>query len=235
MSGDVLRRLRGLELADVGQALDDSDRTETLLGELPSVYAAALRIANGFTVHSGMNRVFGIRADRHMDLRSWNEEEGWRFAWGGKADPSFLMFGETAFGDQYALRWTGSSYEDVVYLLDVNLLSVRPIFDSFAHFLDQEIVQNALSPSHPVAVACVGKFGRVSPDENVVLTPSLLLGGYEDVSNMVKIESYTAMIYGGDIYTAVVSAPDEAAVVGVEPWVDDVGRQRLRVVFAEEA
>ncbi|MEU8265513.1 SMI1/KNR4 family protein [Micromonospora sp. NPDC048999] len=233
MSEDVLRRLRGLELADVGQALDDSDRTERLLGELPSVYAAALRIANGFTVHSGMNRVFGIREDRHMDLRTWNQEDGWRFAWGGKADPSFLMFGETAFGDQYALRWTGSSYEDLVYLLDVNLLSVRPIFDSFAHFLDQEIVQNALSPSHPTALACVGKFGHVPPEENVVLTPSLLLGGYEDVSNMVKIESYTAMIYGGDIYTAVVSAPDDAAVVGVEPWVDDIGRRRLRVVFAE--
>jgi hypothetical protein len=72
MSEDVLRRLHGLELADAGQALDDSDRTDRLLGKLPSVYAAALRIANGFTVHSGMNRVFGIRADRHMDLRSWN-------------------------------------------------------------------------------------------------------------------------------------------------------------------
>lgn len=233
MSEDVLRRLRGLELADAGRALDESDQTERLLGELPSVYAAALRIANGFTVHSGMNRVFGIRGDRHMDLRSWNEEEGWRFAWAGKADPSFLMFGETAFGDQYALRWNGSSYEDRVYLLDVNLLSVRPIFDSFAHFLDQEIVQNAISPSHPAAIACVDKFGRVSPNENFVLTPSLLLGGYEDVSNMVKIESYTAMIYGGDIYAAVVSAPDEAAVVGVEPWADEAGRRRLRVVFAE--
>lgn len=233
MSEDVLRRLRDSELADVGQSLDESNRTERLLGELPSVYAAALRIANGFTVHSGMNRVFGIREDRHMDLRSWNEEEGWRFAWGERVDPSFLMFGETAFGDQYALRRTGSFYEDVVYLLDVNLLSVRPIFDSFAHFLDQEIVQNAISPSHPTALACVDKFGRVPPNENVVLTPSLLLGGYEDVSNMVKIESYTAMIYGGDIYTAVVSVPDEAAVVGVEPWVDEAGRRRLRVVFAE--
>jgi hypothetical protein len=233
MSEDVLRRLRGLALEDVGQALGDSDRTKRLFGDLPSVYAEALRIANGFTVHSGMNRVFGIRGDRHMDLRSWNEEEGWRFAWHGKADPSFLMFGETAFGDQYALRWTGSSYEDVVYLLDVNLLSVRPIFDSFAHFLDQEIVQNALSPSHPTALACVDKFGRVPPNENLVLTPSLLLGGYEDVTNMVKLESYTAMIYGGDIYTAVVAAPDEAAVVGVEPWVDDAGRRRLRVIFAE--
>ncbi|MFD6634707.1 SMI1/KNR4 family protein [Micromonospora chalcea] len=233
MSEDVLRRLRELDLADVGQTLDESDRTETLLGELPSTYAAALRIANGFTVHSGMNRVFGIREDRHMDLRAWNEEEGWRFAWRGKADSSFLMFGETAFGDQYALRWSGDSYEDVVYLLDVNLLSVRPIFDSFARFMEQEIVQNAISPSHPTAIACVDRFGRVPPSENVVLTPSLLLGGYEDVSNMVKIESYTAMIYGGDIYTAVVSAPDEAAVLGVEPWVDEAGRRRLRVVFAE--
>ncbi|MEU8388187.1 SMI1/KNR4 family protein [Micromonospora sp. NPDC048843] len=231
--GEVLRRLRELEIADVGEALDDSDRTERLLAGLPSVYAAALRIANGFTVHSGMNRVFGVREDRHMDLRAWNQVEGWRFAWGEKADPSFLMFGETAFGDQYALRWTGSSYEDVVYLLDVNLLSVRPIFDSFAHFLDQEIAQNAISPSHSTALACVEKFGRVPFNENVVVTPSLLLGGYEDVSNMVKIDSYAAMIYGGDIYTAVVSAPDEVAVVGVEPWVDDIGRPRLRVVFAD--
>lgn len=143
------------------------------------------------------------------------------------------MFGETAFGDQYALRWAGDRYEETVYLLDVNLLSVRPIFESFAHFLDQEIVQNALNPSHPVALACVGKFGRVRPDENVVLTPSLLLGGQEDVSNMVKIESYTAMIYGGDIYTALAAVPDEAVVVGVHPWVDDADRQRLRVVFAE--
>jgi hypothetical protein len=233
MSADVLQRLSDVELADVGEALDGSAGTESLLAELPSVYAAALRIANGFTVHSGMNRVFGIREDRHMDLRTWNEAEEWRFAWGEKADPSFLMFGETAFGDQYALRRSGSSYEDVVYLLDVNLLSVRPIFDSFAKFLDQEIVQTAISPSHPTALACVDKFGRVPPNENVVLTPSMLLGGDEDVANMVKIESYTAMIYGGDIYTAVMSVPDEAAVVGVEPWVDEADRRRLRVVFAE--
>lgn len=234
MGEGIVRRLREVELADVGAALEDSEQTERLLGELPALYAEVLHVANGFTVNQGMNRVFGIRADRHMDLYSWNDEEAWRFAWNGRAD-SFLLFGETAFGDQYALRRVdgGASYEDVVYLLDANLLSVRPVFDSFAQFLEREIVENSLDSTDPFALACIEKFGRVGPNANLVLTPSLLLGGPEDVSNLMKLDSYTAMICGGDIYTAVVSAPDGAAVVGVEPWIDEAGRQRLRVRFAE--
>lgn len=234
MSEDILRRLREMELADVGPALEGSDRTERLLGELPMLYAAALRLVNGFTINQGMNRIFGVREDRHMDIRSWNEEEEWRFAWNGKAD-SFLMFGETAFGDQYALRRAGDApgYGQTVYLLDANLLSVEPVFDSFAQFLEREILQNPISSQDPVASECINKFGRLSPTANVVLSPSLMLGGPEDVSNMLTIDSFTAMIYGGDIYAAITSAPEGAAVVGVEPWADDMGRQRLRIRFAE--
>ncbi|MBM2618357.1 hypothetical protein JIG36_22610 [Actinoplanes sp. LDG1-06] len=226
----VLQHLPDVGLSDVGPALDGS---EPFLGELPPDYAATLRVANGFTVHRGMNRVFGVRPDRHMDVRSWNDEQAWRFAWNGRAD-SFLMVGGTAFGDQYALRRRADgSYDDVVYLLDANLLGARPVFDSFEQFLEREIVHNALTPTHPVALACVAKFGEVPPTRNVVLTPSMLLGGPEDVATMVTIDSYTAMIYGGDIYAAVMSVPDEAPVVGVEPWSDDEGRQRLRVRFGE--
>src|SRR5690349_6708940 len=98
MSEQVLQHLRDTELGDVGPQLPGAAESAPLLGELPPTYAAALRTANGFTINQGMNRIFGLRPDRHMDLLAWNEPEAWRFAWGDRPD-SFLFFGETVFGD----------------------------------------------------------------------------------------------------------------------------------------
>ena len=231
MYEQVLEHLRDTGLADVGEDISGVGGAASLLAELPATYAAALRIANGFTINQGMNRIFGIRADRHMDLRAWNEPEGWRFAWGERAD-GFLFFGGTVFGDQYGLRrLTGGGFAYGVYLLDTNELVANIVADTFDEFLAKEVVRNAAMPHSPLARASMQVFGTVKPENHLVVTPSLLLGGVEDTANLVLMESYTAMIYGGDICTAVFAADDEALILGVEPWSDDRGRQRLRVRF----
>ncbi|XVU27709.1 SMI1/KNR4 family protein [Actinoplanes sp. CA-054009] len=233
MSERVLQHLRDTDLGDVGPQLPGAAESAPLLGELPRTYAAALRTANGFSINQGMNRIFGLRPDRHMDLRAWNEPEAWRFAWGDRPD-GFLFFGETVFGDQYALRRLpdGNGFEETVYLLDANLLSAEPVAETFDEFLAKEIVRNAVMPHDPLAEAAIEKFGRVAPTHNLVLTPSLMLGGVEDVDNMMPMDSFTAMIYGGDICRAVSSIADEAVVTAVRPWTDEQGRQRLEVLLA---
>jgi hypothetical protein len=222
--------LDGVGLSDVGEALKPVE----LLDLLPDAYAAVLREANGFTINHGTNRIFGLRADRHMDLRAWNDEDGWRFAWGGLADP-FLCFGETVFGDQYALRWRPGrdGFEPEVYLLDANLLGPDVVADSFDDFLAKEIVRNSRTPHDPLAVAAVAAFGRVEPTHNLVLTPSVMLGGPEVVDNLMPLDAFAAMIYGGDIHTAVSALTEDATVSAVEPWFDELERPRLRVVFSE--
>jgi hypothetical protein len=229
MNEQVLDDLRDTGLADAGAVISGVGGAASLLGELPATYAAALRIANGFTINQGMNRIFGIRADRHLDLRAWNEPEAWRFAWGARAD-GYLFFGETVFGDQYALRrLPGGGYADGVYLLDANLLGADLVADTFDEFLAKEVIRNAKMPYDPLAIAAMQAFGPVKPENHLVVTPSLLLGGVEDPANMMLMDSYTAMIYGGDIITAVDAVVGEAVVTAVEPWTDDRGRQRLRV------
>ena len=232
MNEQVLDHLRDTGLADAGEDISGVGGAASLLSELPATYAAALRITNGFTINQGMNRIFGVRADRHMDLRAWNEPDAWRFAWGARAD-GFLFFGGTAFGDQYALRRSpGGGFDDGVYLLDANLLGADLVADTFDEFLAKEVIRNATMPHDPLAVAAMRAFGTVKPENHLVLTPSLLLGGVEDPANMMPMDSYTAMIYGGDIATAVEAADDEAAVTAVEPWTDDRGRRRLRVLLS---
>lgn len=232
MNEQVLEHLRDTGLSNVGEDISGVGGAASLLGQLPATYAAALRIANGFTISRGMNRIFGVRADRHMDLRAWNEPDGWRFAWGERAD-GFLFFGATVFGDQYALRrLPGGGFSDGVYLLDANLLVADLVADTFDEFLANEVIRNAAMPHDPLAVAAMRAFGTVTPEHHLVLTPSLLLGGVEDTANMMLLDSYTAMIYGGDILTAVDAAAEEAAVTAVEPWTDDRGRQRLRVLLS---
>jgi hypothetical protein len=78
------------------------------------------------------------------------------------------------------------------------------------------------------------RFGAIAPDEHLVYTPSLALGGPKDLNNVMKMPWNTAMIIAGDIALAVRDSQDEEWVSGVTPWVDDQGRARLKVSFSRD-
>lgn len=212
----------------VGPASPPETFTAWLPG-LPEPHVELLAQHNGFTVFHGAFRMLGIRAEPFLDLRSWNDPETWRFAWGAAAE-GFVVFGESGWGDQYAYRVSpeGGPAEPTVYFLEATTLAAEPIATSFVEFLHDELLRNAEQPYDELTVAAVERFGDLPPGEHWVLSPPLILGGPESVDNVVRMPAATAMTVAGDLATAVRSAPGRR-VTSVSPWRDDRGRARLRV------
>jgi hypothetical protein len=70
---------------------------------LPSEYLRLVARADGIVAFDGALRILGLRESQLPDILQWNEERGWRAAYGGLAD-DLLFFAENAFGDQYAFE-----------------------------------------------------------------------------------------------------------------------------------
>ncbi|MEV4352143.1 SMI1/KNR4 family protein [Actinoplanes sp. NPDC049596] len=235
MLDKVLDRLLEAGVAYVGQPVESNALSDPALAVLPSDYRETLQRLNGFSVHGGANRLFGIRPDAYMDIRAWNQESRWRFAWDRRVGP-YLVIGETFFGDLYALKHADPSdgYLPEIYLLEANFLEPEVIADTFTEFLEEELLRIAVEPYDDIDIAAVEKFGSVDPSRNLVYSPSIALGGPEDVQNLMAMDAFTAMVIAGDIAQAIESAPEDAVLTGVVPWVDESGRSRIRVEFREE-
>ncbi|GIF68566.1 hypothetical protein Ais01nite_66010 [Asanoa ishikariensis] len=223
----MIDRLMAVGVAHVGPSVDAPDLARAAL---PDEYAALLTRLNGFTVNAGAVRLFGLRPERHLDLRAWNAPDGWRFAWDERVEP-FLCIGQTAFGEQYALRRGPDGYAPEIYLLEPNFLRPEVIAASFAEFVALELVGNAEDPYDPVLVEAIARLGPIDPENNWVYTPSLALGGPEDLTNLMPMSAYLAMVIGGDIALGVEPAPDGAVITKIVPWFDELERPRIRVEF----
>ncbi|SNT38765.1 hypothetical protein SAMN05421812_105214 [Asanoa hainanensis] len=224
----MIDRLISAGVEHVGPPVDAADLARH---GLPADYAALLERLNGCTVNAGAVRLFGLRSERHLDLRAWNAPDGWRFAWDDRVEP-FLCIGQLALGDQYALRRGPAGYAPEVYLLEADLLRPEVIAGSFAEFVALELLSNAEAPYDPVLIEAVARLGPIDPASNWVYTPSLVLGGPADLANVMAMDAYTAMVISGDVALAAESAPEGALVAKVLPWFDEHGRSRIRVEFA---
>jgi len=66
----------------------------------------------------------------------------------------------------------------------------------------------------------------------LMYAPSPVIGGDPSIETTCIVDSRTAMIINGDIATQVDHAPPNAMVGSVEPYEDQLGRARLRLVWA---
>jgi hypothetical protein len=174
-----------------------------------------------------------VRSEPYLDLLYWNARETWRFAWDDRVD-RYLIFGETAWGDQYAYRWTSSMdmLEPKIYFLEGTLLRAEVIAASFEEFLIAEFLRNAREPYDELVTQAVSNRGPISADRHWVFAPSVALGGPESIENVIELPSSTAMTYAGDIASALRASRPGTNPTLVTPWTDDEGRSRLRVSFA---
>ncbi len=112
----------------------------------PQLHKDLLERLNGFTVYGGAFRLFGLRSELWADIDTWNRPETWRFAWDDRVS-DFLMFGETAWGDQYAYRRSESGrLGEEVYFLEATMLRNEIIANSFDEFLSNELARNSADP-----------------------------------------------------------------------------------------
>jgi hypothetical protein len=216
-----------LPLADhLGPRPDPSAAAGTPAEHFPELHRELLLHLNGFTVHHGAFRLLGIgRQEPSLDLAAWNAPDTWRFAWDDRID-EFVIFGETAFGDSYAYRrLPGGGLAPEVHFLEGVLLRPEVIAPSFEAFLVDELLRNAKQPYDSLIVETVRHHGPIPPDEHWTYVPSVALGGEEDVENITLLPATVAMTFA-----TAMTLPGRVAT-GVEPYTDERGRPRLRVLF----
>jgi hypothetical protein len=186
---------------------------------------------NGFTLQQGSFRFFGLDRRDALDLRKWNAQQTWRFAWDERIEP-FYCFASTAWGDQYAYRCSDKGHlEESVYFLEGTLLRAEPLAASFEQFAETELLSVAQRAYDAMTIDALARLGPIDPAHQWTYAPSIALGGEESVDNVVILRAEDAMVMAGDIATALRASPPGSWPRLVEPWTDAAGRQRLRVEF----
>lgn len=219
-------------VADVGPPLAPGALDTGYLAQLPESHRQMLVEYNGFSVFHGTYRMFGVRRDDELDLVRWNDLETWRFAWSGRVGP-FLCIGESAWGDQYAYKFSSDGdLKPGVYFLQATFLKPELIAASFDEFFEAELLRVAVRPYDSVMLEAVERFGQIDAQQHWVFSPPRALGGPADLDNVVLMTSSIAMTFSGDVVTDLMAASENARPTGMEPWVDDAGRARVRVQFS---
>lgn len=213
-------------------------RASALLEEanwsLPEDHRVFLAMTDGVEVFGGYFRIFGLNPKRRINLVSWNSKALWKFAWDGLLD-DYLCFGETAWGDQYAYRFTdlqaNSGIE--IYYLDGITMSAGPVSDSFSDFIERAILRNAFDSHDVHTVQVRRRLGDLQLDEHVAYVPSLLIEGTEDPEKVMKLDAVGAMIINGDLYMQLGHQDVGRRLQSLETYVDAYGRERLKVIWAD--
>jgi hypothetical protein len=104
---------------------------------------------------------------------------------------------------------------------------------SFTDFLEQEFLRCAAQPWDSMARAAYEKLGQLGPDKLLNYVPSLLITGEESLENVSIMNSVAAMIANGDLYRQLADQPFDRAIAQVDIVKDEVGRDRLQVIWAE--
>ena len=198
---------------------------------LPEAHIELLARANGLSINSGYYRLFGLHTVPERDLEIWNETSLWKYAWQGRVD-DFLCFGTTAWGDQYAyhLPSLAEKGHSAVFLLDAYSMDADPLADSFPEFWRNEILRNATAPYDHMVEKCRQATGSLDWNELLTYSPHLLLGGTEEVPNIVRMSPRVVMRMNAEIALQVERLPDETEIVGVTTRTNDKGEPEIQLI-----
>ncbi|PBB67408.1 hypothetical protein CK228_16440 [Mesorhizobium sp. WSM4312] len=111
-------------------------------------------------------------------------------------------------------------------------MTAQVIADSFQEFLEIEFLASSKNPYDEMTILAHKKLGAIEKDTHLIYKHSILLGGEETIDNVEKIGARTAMICNGDIATQLDAGPPNGAVRAIEPYEDDAGRMRLRLLWS---
>lgn len=232
---EKLHKLDGVTFRD-GLVPDALSRFENSCGwRLPTLHRTLLLTSNGIDTFFGFFRLYGISGTANVAMEAWNDTQCWKFAWGHLCD-SFWCFGGSAWGEQYAYEVTElAKMEDPpVYLLDGLSMNATILESSFGHFVLGEQLRNAQQPYDAMTVTAFKTIGPLEPNRNVVYSPSLLIGGTENIEHVVQMDSACAMICNGDMAMQMNAAQSDWILEGCETYSDDRGRLRVRLLWSTQ-
>jgi hypothetical protein len=228
----LVKKMSGIDGIDVSESSAPAQNwiEDTNYKMIPDDYSEFLSKVNGVSGYFGYVRIYGVNPVKHTDVIGWNRIETWKFAWGKKVSGYFCFAGD-AFGAQYAYEFNDGVFGTNIYMLDAYTMDVQIEFCSFEDFFETEFLRICAAPYDRVMLSAHRKFGRVDAKNHFIYSPSLHLGGQEDLENLVEMEAETAMILNGDVYTQLYSAEEGSVLKGVSQYVDGTGRDRIKLDF----
>lgn len=229
---DELRNIEGVRLSKGFDRDFSSEVERKAFSYLPPSHQIILSESNGIEAYGGYLRMFGLGVTDGVDGIDWNSERKWKFAWSGRAN-AYWCIAETAFGDQYAYRRAGNGLIDSenVYFLDAYSMTATVLCSTFLEFLQNEFSRTARRPYDEKIHEARQRFGDLSPRQHVVYMPSPIIGGTEDISHALTMDSTAAMICHGDLATQLDDGPSGGQIRRIETYEDDAGRLRLRILW----
>jgi hypothetical protein len=228
---DPLTKLNGVRM-NAGANLDKLQNYEhTHIFKFPLDHKAALGESNGAQVYGGYLTLFGVDTDISPNFVTWNDPNCWKFAWGSRC-LDYWCFAETAWGDQYAYNIPALiSGEAHVYLLDCLSMTPTLVACDFTDFLQKEFIPSAREPYDSMIRKARQVLGEIDFGQHLIYTPSPLLGGDEDISNVITMDARAAMIFNGDLASQLDAGPAFGKVNGINPYKDDKGRDRIELTW----
>jgi len=227
-----LRHMHDAQLMPGASNLNLDDFLHNFGIPLPDDHLRALSYSNGATVYGGYARMFGINIAGAIDAVQWNRFDYWKFAWEHRCI-DYFCFAETIWGDQYAYNIERLRQGDErVYFLDWLSMTPEVVASSFSGFLESELIRIATAPYDIMMVRAREKFGDIDPENHLTYSPSLVIGGSEEIENIVVLQSRVAMIFNGDIALQIDTAPESSVIKAVVPYDDEARRPRLRLILS---
>lgn len=232
-SHEFLARLTAVAEAPNGGAVSPTFTQTAEALRLPTTHVSLLSGANGLVGFDGYFRLFGIGRPTSAlaDIETWNADATWRFAWPLRLR-EFLCFGETAWGDQYAYRVAElGEASPKVYLLEHVTMGAEILAPNFEAFVEAEFLRNCKSPYDSVLVRVHARLGALRYDDHIAHVPSILITDDENPDRVARMPAVSSMIVNGDLARQLADEKQSRTIKAVEPYEDELGRMRLRVVF----
>lgn len=166
-------------------------------------------------------------------LLAWNEPSLWKFAWPNHVG-EYLCFAETGWGDQYAYRVDELERgSERIYCLDALEMEPEELCFGFEAFIEHEFLRASERPFDSMTIQARAIFGDLPAGFHLVCSPSPLISGVEDLASVQVAPARLGMTLNGDIMTQLRSAEEGDAIERIEPYTDESGRARVRLLWAK--
>jgi len=236
---EELRSVPGIALHPPADERDVAAVEDRYGIRLPSFHRELLLKTNGIEACDGYLRLFGVGPNAAIDMGQWNEPQLWKFACDPLISEHFCI-AEDGFGNQLASHrddLQSGSLDAELHFFPAELQRPAHV-DSVTGYLCNGFLANAKLPGQSDA-AVRKKLGPLDASEHVIYSPPPLIGGDGTAENAMKMPAVMAMIINGDVwreYTRISRGLTyyDFTIVSFEPFVDEKGRPRMRLVSDED-
>ena len=192
---------RLLKIASNQLSLDACSASES--NRLPVELHKLLTSRNGFVAFESALVVFpSTRFDEVPGVIEWNDLNGWKRHYLDVLPKESICFAQDAFGDQFAIS------KSCILRMNSETGTVQEYSDSIEGWAERILENYMADTGWPLAHEWQVLHGPLSPHMRLLPRIPFVLGGEFDESNLVAVESQSAMEFLGRLYQAIREVPD---------------------------